>query len=431
LSAEVANHGDPVIERDDVFEDIYRVLGRRDKPNALLVGKPGVGKTTIAIGLAAKILARETPEFLFGRSVQKLNTHQIVADAGFRGEFEGRLQAVLGGCMETRSILFIDELHESFDVGDAEGAVNLAAALLPRLTSHEFAVIRATTREGYEQSIEPYENRDRRFRLINVSEPTPETTLRMVLGKRAGYESHHGVKYDDDALKAAVYESARLRRNLPDRAFDLVDEAGAEAKIRGEQRITKKDVKKLIRRLEADGSLYSDSLLTASEIATFMSVAKDEIDAIVDVVCFVATLIEPFYARRGAQPALASTDENVRAHKVDEVCQQIRKTYDLGDVQKHALVTMLSPENGRLNAFVLSGLLDATLELRGYIVGEGSGSPPLRTERGDIRTRLLFSEATVRTKMPPAAAAISREIVEGIVSKYRDRLLGAADTAST
>ncbi|WP_237047716.1 ATP-dependent Clp protease ATP-binding subunit [Lentzea guizhouensis] len=228
---------DPVVGREDVIDEVLEVLSRRTKNNPVLIGDPGVGKTAIVEGIAARIASGDVPATLSGRRVVSLDLAGMVAGAKYRGEFEERLEGVLDEVAASNRmvVLFIDELHTVVGAGSAEGAPMDAANMLkPVLTSGKIQVIGATTVEEYRRHIGKDAALERRFQPILVGEPSAEEAVAILHGLRRRYELHHGVRISDDAITAAVELSARYvtDRFLPDKAVDLVDRAGARVRLR-------------------------------------------------------------------------------------------------------------------------------------------------------------------------------------------------------
>ncbi len=225
---------DPVIGRDKETERVLEILCRRIKNNPCLIGDPGVGKTAIAEGLAQKIISGSVPEILKDKRVVTLDLSSMVAGSKYRGEFEERLKKVMEEIREVGNvILFIDEIHTIIGAGGAEGAIDASNILKPALARGEIQAIGATTIDEYRKHIEKDTALERRFQPVVVGEPTKEESVQILMGLRDKYEAHHSVKITDEAVKAAVELSDRYitDRYLPDKAIDLIDEAGARVRI--------------------------------------------------------------------------------------------------------------------------------------------------------------------------------------------------------
>jgi len=225
---------DPVIGRENEIERVIQVLCRRKKNNPVLIGEPGVGKTAIAEGLAQRIFENKAPELLRSKRIVTLDLASVVAGTKYRGQFEERLKAVMNEIRESKdTIIFLDELHTIVGAGGAEGAIDASNMLKPALARGELQCIGATTLDEYRKYIEKDGALERRFQPILVDPPSPEETIEIIKGLRDKYEAHHGVKITDEALKAAVYFSDRYisDRFLPDKAIDVIDEAGSRARL--------------------------------------------------------------------------------------------------------------------------------------------------------------------------------------------------------
>jgi len=226
---------DPVIGREKEIERVMQVLSRRTKNNPVLIGEPGVGKTAVVEGLAQAIVHGEVPETLKDKQLYTLDLGSLVAGSRYRGDFEERLKKVLKE-INTRGdiILFIDELHTLVGAGAAEGAIDAASILKPKLARGELQTIGATTLDEYRKYIEKDAALERRFQPVQVGEPTVEHTIEILKGLRDRYEAHHRVSITDSAMVAAATLADRYinDRFLPDKAIDLIDEAGARMRIR-------------------------------------------------------------------------------------------------------------------------------------------------------------------------------------------------------
>lgn len=226
---------DPVIGREKEIERVIQVLSRRTKNNPVLIGEPGVGKTAVAEGLAQQIVDNDVPETLRDKRVMTLDMGTVVAGTKYRGEFEDRLKKVMEEIRQAGNvILFIDELHTLIGAGGAEGAIDASNILKPSLARGELQCIGATTVDEYRKYIEKDAALERRFQPIKVDEPTSEESIEILKGLRDRYEAHHRVTITDEAIEAAVNLSSRYitDRFLPDKAIDLIDEAGSKVRLR-------------------------------------------------------------------------------------------------------------------------------------------------------------------------------------------------------
>lgn len=276
---------DPVIGRAKEIERVIQVLSRRTKNNPVLIGEPGVGKTAIAEGLAQKIVNNEIPETLRDKRVMTLDMGSVVAGTKYRGEFEDRLKKIMD---EIRSagniILFIDELHTLIGAGGAEGAIDASNILKPALSRGELQCIGATTLDEYRKYIEKDAALERRFQPIMVDQPTPEEAIQILLGLRDRYEAHHRVKITDEAIEQAVKLSDRYitDRFLPDKAIDLIDEAGSRVRLRSY--IMPPNLKELETKLEnirkeKDSAVQSQEFEKAASLRDTEQKLREELEA--------------------------------------------------------------------------------------------------------------------------------------------------------
>ena len=229
---------DPVVGREKEIERVIQILGRRTKNNPVLIGEPGVGKTALAEGLARRIVSQDVPDLLTDKQVISLDLGQLVAGTRFRGEFEERLKQIMAEVRQAGNvILVIDEVHTLVGAGSAEGGMDAANLLKPALARGELQCIGATTLDEYRQYIEGDAALERRFQPVKVNEPTVEETIEILRGLRSRYEEHHRLVISDEALSAAAQLSDRYisDRYLPDKAIDLIDEAGSRVHLRHSQ----------------------------------------------------------------------------------------------------------------------------------------------------------------------------------------------------
>ena len=249
---------DPLIGRDYELERVVQILCRRTKNNPVLIGEPGVGKTAIVEGLAQRIADGDVPSFLSDKRILALDLSLIVAGTKYRGQFEERLKTIMKELMENQNaIIFIDELHTLVGAGSAEGSLDAANILKPALSRGEIQCIGATTPSEYRKSIEKDRSLERRFQAVKVPPPNEEDATRILFGIKERYEKFHAVAYTDEAIENAVHTSARFipDRFLPDKAIDLIDEAGARVKLRqttlpGEVADIQKRIKFIVHRME-------------------------------------------------------------------------------------------------------------------------------------------------------------------------------------
>ncbi|KAM0866997.1 hypothetical protein ACQ4PT_042275 [Festuca glaucescens] len=279
---------DPVVGRQDQIERVTQILGRRTKNNPCLIGEPGVGKTAIAEGLAQRITNGDVPETIEGKKVITLDMGLLVAGTKYRGEFEERLKKLMEEIKQSDDIiLFIDEVHTLIGAGAAEGAIDAANILKPALARGELQCIGATTLDEYRKHIEKDPALERRFQPVKVPEPTVDETIQILRGLRERYELHHKLQYTDDALIAAAKLSYQYisDRFLPDKAIDLIDEAGSRVRLRHAQLPDEaKELDKELRQVSKDKNeaVRGQDFEKAGELRDKEMELKAQITAIID-----------------------------------------------------------------------------------------------------------------------------------------------------
>ncbi len=277
---------DPVIGREQEIQRVVQILSRRTKNNPVLVGEPGVGKTAIVEALAQRIGSGDVPETLQGKRLVTLDMGALVAGTKYRGEFEERLKKVIeeikssGNC-----VLFIDEIHTIVGAGAAEGAVDASNILKPSLARGELQCIGATTLDDYRKYVERDPALERRLQPVRVEEPSNDDTIEILMGIRSRYEDHHKVNITDEAIRTATTLAARFipDRFLPDKAIDLIDEAGSRVRLRGSVTPTSvKDAKESLEqvRKEKDEAIASQQYEQAAELRDRELRYSDELDTL-------------------------------------------------------------------------------------------------------------------------------------------------------
>jgi len=281
---------DPVIGRQPQIERAIQILCRRTKNNPVLVGEPGVGKTAIVEGLAQRIMSRDVPEPLLDKRIIALDLATVVAGTKYRGEFEERMKRIMQEIRQSNGkiIVFIDELHTIIGAGAAEGAIDASNMLKPALARGEMRCIGATTLDEYRKYIEKSGALERRFQMVLVPEPTSEDALEILKGLRSRYEEFHGVKITDEALKEAVDLSMRYitQRQLPDKAIDLIDEAGSRVKL--QVALPPKEIRELTRSLDEvnvakEEAVNNDEYERAAELRDRANELEEKLNAAQEV----------------------------------------------------------------------------------------------------------------------------------------------------
>ncbi|KAG1338595.1 ATP-dependent Clp protease ATP-binding subunit ClpA, chloroplastic [Cocos nucifera] len=279
---------DPVIGREQQIERVTQILGRRTKNNPCLIGEPGVGKTAIAEGLAQRIANGGVPETIEGKKVITLDMGLLVAGTKYRGEFEERLKRLMEEIKKNDDIiLFIDEVHTLIGAGAAEGAIDAANILKPALARGELQCVGATTLDEYRKHIEKDPALERRFQPVKVPEPTVDESIQILKGLRERYEIHHKLSYTDDAIVAAVQLSHQYisDRFLPDKAIDLIDEAGSRvrlhhAELPDDAKVLDKELKRIVK--EKNDAARSQEFERAGELRDMELELKTQISALIE-----------------------------------------------------------------------------------------------------------------------------------------------------
>ena len=288
LTEDAANDKlDPLVGREGEIERVVQILFRRTKNNPVLIGEPGVGKTAIVEGLAQRIVRGDVPSFLENKRILSLDLSLIVAGTKYRGQFEERLKQIMRELVENpQYVVFIDELHTLVGAGSAEGSLDAANILKPALSRGEIQCIGATTPAEFRKSIEKDRSLERRFQAVKVPPPSEEEAVTILDGVRERYEAFHQVRYTDDAIEAAVYQSNRYipDRFLPDKAIDVIDEAGARVKLRARRDAPPRESFYDERERSAGGfyrSALNSSPLVEEEDLIMVEVTKDDIEDVI------------------------------------------------------------------------------------------------------------------------------------------------------
>jgi ATP-dependent Clp protease ATP-binding subunit ClpC len=291
LTEDAANDKlDPLVGREGEIERVVQILCRRTKNNPVLIGEPGVGKTAIVEGLAQRIVRGDVPSFLENKRILSLDLSLIVAGTKYRGQFEERLKQIMRELVENpQYVVFIDELHTLVGAGSAEGSLDAANILMRALSRGEIQCIGATTPAEFRKSIEKDRSLERRFQAVKVPPPSEEEAVSILDGVRERYEAFHQVRYTDEAIEAAVYQSNRYipDRFLPDKAIDVIDEAGARVKLRARRDAPPREhfYDERDRSTGAGGfyrpALNSSPLAEEDDLIMSVEVTKDDIEDVI------------------------------------------------------------------------------------------------------------------------------------------------------
>ncbi|HUF04951.1 MAG TPA: ATP-dependent Clp protease ATP-binding subunit [Aridibacter sp.] len=279
---------DPLIGREVETERLIEILCRRTKNNPVLIGESGVGKTAIIEGLAQRIADKNVPSFLENKRILSLDLSLVVAGTKYRGQFEERLKKIMSELKHSRrNVVFIDEIHTLVGAGSAEGSLDAANILKPALSRNELQCIGATTPREFRMSIEKDRSLERRFQAVKVVPPSEEQAFEIVKGIAERYEAFHQIRYSEDALKAAVYQSNRYipERFLPDKAIDVLDEAGARAKLKYQQENTSepswKEAVENWKKATDEDKLLSLELKTLEDSFLSVEVSRDDVEEVI------------------------------------------------------------------------------------------------------------------------------------------------------
>ncbi len=288
LTADAANGKlDPLVGRETEVERIVEILCRRTKNNPVLIGEPGVGKTAIIEGLAQRIIEGQVPTFLENKRILSLDLSLVVAGTKYRGQFEERLKQIMKELAENdQFIVFIDEIHTLVGAGSAEGTLDAANILKPALSRGEIQCVGATTPHEFRRSIEKDRSLERRFQAVKVVPPNEAEALKIIEGIAQRYEAFHQIRYSQDALESAVYQTNRYipDRFLPDKAIDVLDEAGARAKLRYQNESTEQSWKETVdswKRMTSDERKISFELESIEESFFAVEVTKDDVEEVI------------------------------------------------------------------------------------------------------------------------------------------------------
>jgi ATP-dependent Clp protease ATP-binding subunit ClpB len=428
---EMARQGkiDPVIGRDEEIRRTMQVLSRRTKNNPVLIGEPGVGKTAIVEGLATRMLNGDVPAVLANKRIIALDMGALIAGAKYRGEFEDRLKAVIKDVTDSDGeiILFIDELHTVVGAGKAEGSMDAGNLLKPALARGELRTIGATTLDEYQKHIEKDAALERRFQPIQVGEPTVEDTIAILRGLKQRYETHHGIRITDSAIVAAATLSDRYitERFLPDKAIDLVDEAGSRLRIENDSMPQELDE---VRRRVMQLQIEIEALRREKDPASKQQLARAEKE-LADLQEKNSALSARWENEKGAMDAIKKIRNDID-HKQVELEQaqregkwEVAARIQYGELRD--LQTKLTEAETRLKQLMASGTSlvkeEVGAEQIAEIVSRWSGVPVTRMLEGE-RDKLMKMEERIGKRV------IGQEdAVEAISNAVRRNRAGLGD----